>query len=291
MFDRNRRLLLSEGEYELALREQCHSTKNYSPKKHPSWEVLPEQASIETVDAVATAFGDFKKSPTLKFHLTWTKEKAASYIERPMLLDIKTEKDNKPDQNQNHNGVVSLALPDNQQLQPIVPQTDVEQVKVNYLFIYHNSSRQQTEACLDYTCPWCRRNCECLYSLLKHLKLDHARFNFTYVPAYTPARIEVSINDLYDGSYTGAPHDLIHPSGIAFSRAGPVKRTTVTRILVCRPRRTKPNLSEFLEIDENELNSQRPYITGHNRYGKRNKNTLSEMKTEREHFFICLFLT
>ncbi|PSN48543.1 hypothetical protein C0J52_05918 [Blattella germanica] len=80
------------------------------------------------------------------------------------------------------------------------------------------------------------------------------------------ARIDVAINECYDGSYTGSPHDLIsQPPGFAFSRNGPVRRTVVSNILVCRPKRPKPSLSEFLELDENEFDGQRPYITGHNR--------------------------
>ena len=52
---------------------------------------------------------------------------------------------------------------------------------VLYQFVYNNNSRQQTEARRDFHCPWCSLNCIALYSLLKHLKLCHARFNFTYV--------------------------------------------------------------------------------------------------------------
>lgn len=80
------------------------------------------------------------------------------------------------------------------------------------------------------------------------------------------ARIDVAINEYYDGSYSGSPQDLIaQPPGMAFSRNGPVRRTTVTNILVCFPKRPHPSLSEFLELDENEFDGQRPYITGHNR--------------------------
>lgn len=48
------------------------------------------------------------------------------------------------------------------------------------------------------------------------------------------ARIDVSVNECYDGSYVGNPHDLHCQPGFAFSRNGPVKRTCVTHILVCR---------------------------------------------------------
>ena len=53
-------------------------------------------------------------------------------------------------------------------------------------------------------------------------------------------------------------------------RQGPVQRTSITNILVCKPKRATPSLSEFLEADgENDQNGpydgQRPFVTGHNR--------------------------
>lgn len=53
--------------------------------------------------------------------------------------------------------------------------------QIVYQFLYNNNSRQQTEACEDLHCPWCSLDCGRLYSLLKHLKLCHSRFTFTYV--------------------------------------------------------------------------------------------------------------
>lgn len=269
VFDKQSRCLLSEGEYELSLKERpLAATKNYSPKKHPTWDTIPD-SGIASLDK--SAFEDFQVRPMLKFRLAWTKEKCAALVDRPLPITVKkhdpimnggsvlanvTEsadsgKDNQPHHNNNSSEV---ALPSGT-------------TGVDYYFIYNNNTRQQTEACENYHCPWCSLNSITLYALLKHLKLCHARFNFTYVETDNDsrARIDVCINELYDGSYTGSPNDLVGPSGFAFSRAGPVRRTIVTRILVCRPRRLKPTLAEFLEIDENELNSQRPYITGHNR--------------------------
>ena len=136
--------------------------------------------------------------------------------------------------------------------------------QIIYQFIYNFNSRQQTEGMLDFHCPWCSLNCQSLYPLIKHLKLCHARFNFSYVPIPKGARIDVSINELYDASYNGSPHDLLGSSP-SFIRRGPVRRTVVTNILVCRPRKQKHSISEFLEAEDNELESQRPFITGHNR--------------------------
>jgi len=57
--------------------------------------------------------------------------------------------------------------------------------QIVYQFLYNNNSRQQTEACEDLHCPWCSLDCGKLYSLLKHLKLCHSRFTFTYVVSFS----------------------------------------------------------------------------------------------------------
>ena len=53
--------------------------------------------------------------------------------------------------------------------------------RIVYQFLYNNNSRQQTDARNDLHCPWCALSCMELYALLKHLKLSHPRFLFTYV--------------------------------------------------------------------------------------------------------------
>ena len=53
--------------------------------------------------------------------------------------------------------------------------------RIVYQFLYNNNSRQQTDARNDLHCPWCAMSCMELYALLKHLKLSHPRFLFTYV--------------------------------------------------------------------------------------------------------------
>ena len=69
-------------------------------------------------------------------------------------------------------------------------------------------------------------------------------------------------------SYISIPQ-INQPPGSAFSRHGPVQRTSITNVLVSKPKRNSPSLSEFLEIEDNDLNGpydgQRPFVTGHNR--------------------------
>ena len=103
--------------------------------------------------------------------------------------------------------------------------------------------------------------------------LNNAAFCFPsmFQPIQEGARIDVSVSELFDSTYVGNPNDMIsQPPGCAFSRhGGPVQRTPITNILVCKPKRSNPSLSEFLENEENDLNGpydgQRPFVTGHNR--------------------------
>lgn len=239
IYDKHNRCLLADGDYEVVLHEVTNGTKN-SPKKHSSWE------SVSELNEYCGNIEAFMRGPTVKFKLNWSPEPFARFVDRPKPYPMSDNKENIP--------VVANG------------NSNQEKIQIVYQFVYNNNSRQQTEACEDLHCPWCSLNCNQLYILLKHLKLCHSRFTFTYVPISGGARIDVAINDMYDGSYTGSPHDLIiQPSVCAFSRNGPVRRASVTHILVCHPKRPKPSLSEFLELDDCEYDGQRPFITGHNR--------------------------
>lgn len=290
VFDKNSHCTLDDGEYELVLKERPGASRcAYSPKNQPTWETIPE-TGIASLDKAA--YEEFHVKPMLKLRLAWTRERSAELIDRPLPITVvkkPPQQQQQPSQSPPNNNNNNNNSPGSDGWTAGAPENGV--AGVDYCFVYNNNTRQQTQSCASFFCPWCCMDCISLYALLKHLKLCHSRFNFTYVPhppsatsastvAQLPSdtvppadsatatrrvRIDVCINELFDGSYTGAPNDMCGPAGRAFSRAGPVQRTVVTRILVCRPRRAKPSLNEFLEIDENELNAQRPYISGHNR--------------------------
>lgn len=237
VYDKHNRCYLSDGDYDLVVQDLSTNTKN-SPKKYSSWENVNDL--MDTCGNLDT----FMKGAVLRFKLNWSPEASPKIVDCP-----------KP-----------YPLADNKENIPLVNGKNTEKLQIVYQFVYNNNSRQQTEACEDLHCPWCSLNCDQLYTLLKHLKLCHSRFTFTYVPIAVGARVDVAINEMYDGSYTGSPHDLIsQPSVCGFSRNGPVRRASVTHILVCHPKRPKPSLSEFLELDDCEYDGQRPFITGHNR--------------------------
>lgn len=267
IFDKQNRCLLTNGEYALALEEIIQTPTNMSPKKLANWETIPD---VALDDNSFKPFDTFDKCPTLKFRLVWTKEAGPEYIENPIILtSIKTEQDDNLSNKENHldssqsNNNNKVAI--NGHSKEIIDGNGEERLRIVYQFIYNSNSRQQTEAFADFHCPWCSINCIDLYPLLKHLKLCHSRFNFIWTQIPNGARIDVSINEVYDGSYTGSPHDLIGQSGFGFTHSIPVRRTVVTNLLVCRPKRPKPQLSEFSEIDEPEIQNPRPFITGHNR--------------------------
>ncbi|XP_041986801.1 polycomb protein suz12-B [Aricia agestis] len=285
VYDKHNRCLLTNGEYDLVLHDATPGGRSATIARSPhkalmaQWETIPNENDVQSE---TNPFDIFKVRPLLKLKLSWSQEPTNGLVNRPKLYQqtetngIKKENSSSKDRPQksstseNKNGD---------------KHKDDGRQQIIYQFLYNNNSRQQTEACDDLHCPWCSLDCAALYSLLKHLKLCHSRFNFTYFPIPGGARIDVSINELYDGSYTGSPHDLIAAqgrggapiggggpttTGAGGPRSGPTRRASLTHLLVwrARPRRrpVRHSLAEFLELDDADTgDAQRPYLTGHNR--------------------------
>ncbi|XP_061687226.1 polycomb protein suz12-B isoform X2 [Syngnathoides biaculeatus] len=261
VFDKNRRLQLLDGEYEVSMQGMEDSPVS---KKRATWETILDGKRLPP-------FETFSQGPTLQFTLRWTGEasgKSTAPVAKPLATRNSDTSGPMETRTSHHRAtplVKESVSTDPQTRKELVTCEPRQKLRIFYQFLYNNNTRQQTEARDDLHCPWCTLNCSKLYSLLKHLKLSHSRFIFNYVPHPKGARIDVSINECYDGSYVGNPQDIHSQPGFAFSRNGPVKRTAVTHILVCRPKRTKPSLSEFLESEDGELEQQRTYVSGHNR--------------------------
>ncbi|XP_017034179.1 polycomb protein Su(z)12 isoform X2 [Drosophila kikkawai] len=251
---------ITEGEYEAMLQPlNSSSIKSFSPKKC-TWETMPD-----SYIPLSLSYDVYQQSPMLKFHLTLSNEQLPEIISAPELQRYVQPLDSVAEMNHNNNNYSNNNNCSGLKNGGLI-KSPPELIQIVYNFMYSNNTRQQTEYTQELHCPWCGLDCLRLYALLKHLKLCHARFNFTYQPAGSGARIDVTINDGYDGSYAGSPYDLAGPSGSSFARTcGPVRRTSVTSLMVCRPRRQKTCLDEFLELDEDEISNQRSYITGHNR--------------------------
>lgn len=262
VFDKNRRLQLLDGEYEVSMQETEECPVN---KKRATWETILDGKCLPPLES-------FSQGPTLQFTLHWTtdsSDRSTAPVAKP-LATRNCESNHDPSRPSTlraaHAPAVKESLSaDVQSRREQVAAEPRQKLRIFYQFQYNNNTRQQTEARDDLHCPWCTLNCRKLYSLIKHLKLSHSRFIFNYVPHPKGAKIEVSINESYDGSYAGNPQDIHSQPGFAFSRNGPVKRTAVTHVLTCRPKRTKASLSEFLESEDGDREQQRPYISGHNR--------------------------
>ncbi|KAM9001995.1 polycomb protein SUZ12 [Sarcophilus harrisii] len=263
VFDKNRRLQLLDGEYEVAMQEmeECPISK-----KRATWETILDGKRLPP-------FETFSQGPTLQFTLRWTgdtNDKSTAPIAKPLATrnSESLPQENKPGSVKPPQTIAvkeSLSTDLQARKEKDILNEPRQKLRIFYQFLYNNNTRQQTEARDDLHCPWCTLNCRKLYSLLKHLKLCHSRFIFNYVYHPKGARIDVSINECYDGSYAGNPQDIHRQPGFAFSRNGPVKRTPITHILVCRPKRTKASMSEFLESEDGEVEQQRTYSSGHNR--------------------------
>ncbi|XP_054593080.2 polycomb protein suz12-B [Nothobranchius furzeri] len=262
VFDKNRRLQLLDGDYEVSMQEmeECPVSK-----KRATWETILDGKRLPP-------FESFSQGPTLQFTLCWTSDPtdcSTAPVAKP--LATRNSETNQDARSSTMRATHTQAIKESMNAHLETRREQIlseprQKLQIFYQFQYNNNTRQQTEARDDLHCPWCTLNCRKLYSLLKHLKLSHSRFIFNYVPHPKGAKVEVSINDCYDGSYAGNPQDIHNQPGFAFSRNGPVKRTAVTHVLVCRPKRTKPSLSEFLELEDSDREQhQRTYISGHNR--------------------------
>ncbi|XP_050351532.1 polycomb protein suz12-B [Nymphalis io] len=281
VYDKHNRCLLTNGEYDLVLHDVTPGGRSATIARSPhkalmaQWETIPNENDVHSE---SNPFNIFKVRPLLKLKLSWSQEPTNGLVNRPKLYQqageangIKKEPCSTKEKLSSQKCSIS-EIKNGEKLKTETSDGDSKRQQIIYQFLYNNNSRQQTEACDDLHCPWCSLDCGTLYSLLKHLKLCHSRFNFTYFPIPGGARIDVSINELYDGSYTGSPHDLVAAGGRAAGgpRAGPTRRACLTHLLVWRPRArrraTRLSLAEFLELDDADAaDAQRPYLTGHNR--------------------------
>lgn len=154
--------------------------------------------------SVYSQFEVFANSPTLKFRLSWSSESLNGTVERPRPLMSRDSNSHAPNGHSgNENGNTHLRR-DRSRLSrqsstlsqssatPKATPSGEKTPRIVYHFLYNNNSRQQTEAREDLHCPWCSLNCLELYALLKHLKLSHPRFLFSYVVSGFPLKIELN---------------------------------------------------------------------------------------------------
>jgi polycomb protein SUZ12 len=197
----------------------------------------------------------FEKTPKIHLYLEWTKKAlTGKYINKPKILSDQHNNNNKENlplslptekqQNGQHNAIVK------RENKPFLLQ-----------FVVNATTKQRMEETFEYKCPWCGLKSPHLYGMVKHLKLSHSRLSFQVVDEGSKHRIDVFLNDMYDGSYSGAPHNVL----LGSAPRGPQRRSVVTNIMVFRPRKPTFNMTEFQENDDTCFDQQNQYISGHNR--------------------------
>lgn len=231
VFDKHGRNLLVNGLYQVTALER----HDFRPSQMLCWENFPCEADQHIVNWAeevnryyfseedSNPFLTFDKTPKITLYLEWTRSKmnGNNYITRPKFLT---------DQHNNNCGSIHenilKAPPNGDDSSGYEKCIKFEEHKpFIFQFIVNSNTKQRTEERKDFVCPWCSLNCIKIYSLMKHLKLCHARLLFQFVEDGNRARIDVYLNDLYDGSYSGAPHDIL--LGTQRRQAGPTRRNVM----------------------------------------------------------------
>lgn len=149
------------------------------------------------------------KTPKIELYMQWTQSKNTNsrHIQRPkMFTDQQNNNNNKENKSTVNippvNGV-------NGHHNDLDRRVDLVAKSYVFQFVVSKSLKQRTQERNDFICPWCSLDCLQLYSLLKHLKLSHARCLYQYTEENQKGHIDIFINEMYDGSYSGAPHDVL----------------------------------------------------------------------------------
>lgn len=242
IINRKSNCCLTEGVYELELQEDQYNSRF---SENAVWQaVSDDKCDISHIG-----------SPKIIFTLQWTQKP------NEINCSFKNDLQNKCFNTGNPSSFQGRPLVNETSITSAFAPVNIKKQKIFYQFLSANNSRQQTLAKESKCCPWCLVDCKVLSSLLCHLKYCHGRFNFTYVDIQSGGRIDVSMNDLYDGSYVGNPHDMHRTIGQAFSRSGPMRRMNVTELLVSKNKLS--SLRKSIEIESD--NKPRPVVHGHTR--------------------------
>lgn len=149
IFDKRNRCLLFDGDYEVTLPvlQNTAPARNQSPKKRSSWEELPQNDSVDEFGNITTdCFDNFSKLPTLKFRLSWTKDKCSTMVGRPLPITIQNDQYKSNKDAHLMNGSDKMLANGTNKKTAFVKLYDIAS-RIIYRFIYNNNSSQQTEAC------------------------------------------------------------------------------------------------------------------------------------------------
>lgn len=194
---------------------------NSSRMTNVSWETIPSESDQNIVNWAEEVnkyyfgnedqnpFSIFEtKTPKIELYVQWSQNKNINnrHIQRPKMF---TDQQNNNKENKSIANIPPSNGVNGQHNNEIEKSTDPTAKSYVFQFVVSKSLKQRTQERTDFICPWCSLDCLQLYSLLKHLKLTHARCLYQYTEENQKGHIDIFINEMYDGSYCGAPHDVL----------------------------------------------------------------------------------
>lgn len=251
LFDQQTHNLIGDGEYELALTQ-----KLFLPDDLPASDTFPrllkflkkKSLSSELVESNSQRLYALN-APKIKIKLEWPKELISIFMDKENNDPRNGLKINRRIFTRSHsigNGRLSRSSS--------VSGTNGNVQQIVYRFIHQNYI-QKTETWDRLICPWCSLKCSHLYILLKHLSLCHSYFKFTYTPGTSDTRIDVKVRKINLISEL----DPLSREGTPFDGHEPKRRVSLTRVIVCRPKRQKPRLIEFTRSFNENVFKKRTY--------------------------------
>lgn len=260
VIDKQGRNLLIPGMYQISALDPDRVKRSYTSNWEARTESWVEEVNKHWVPnddfEISNTFSKFEKTAKIVLYFEWSDTPSSSRNTKPKFISEfnNNNKENSTAMNISGDSKINMHEPE------VIVKEEPSKERYIFQFVVNQTIKQRMEERTDFVCPWCSVNCMRIYSLMKHLKLCHARFAFQYIEESPVRRIDVYVNDSYDGSYSGAPHDVL----LGGSKGLPTRRNVATSIMVFRPRRPTFKMSEFLEADDNDLET-RQYFSGHNR--------------------------
>lgn len=243
LFDKSRNGLIASGQHELTFAYVSHSGLMSLPKQ-ALWKIkhfVKKSLSMTAIDD-DDINKEFLKPAKMKCNLQWSREICLNSENKENGTTVNgsdgASKRRVFTRSRSTGSIMARRM-------SMYKSSDNIQCLV-YQFI-HKNYRQKTEIWDRLKCPWCSLRASNLYILLKHLTLCHGRFKFKYVPGAREIQIDVFVNKRTNETKI----DPFSRLATKFQGREPHKRKVMTAVLVNRPERNRPRLSEFLNFDTN----------------------------------------
>lgn len=240
LFDKSRNGLIASGQHELTFAYESNAAL-MSLSKQAMWKIKHFVKKSLSMNAINDDDKEFLKPAKMNCNLQWSRE-----------ISFNTENKENGETVNGSNGIGKRRVFTRSRSTGSIISRRFSTYKSSeniqclvYQFI-HKNYRQKTELWDRLKCPWCSLKTSNMYILLKHLTLCHGRFKFKYVPGTSEIRIDVFVNKREESKI-----DPFSRYGTTFSGKEPHRRKVMTAILVNRPQRQRPRLSEFLNFDTN----------------------------------------